>query len=246
MKSFTTEEVRVILGTACETKDSRNTLWENVLNEFEPESLCEVGVWRGEFADHLLETCPSISSYVGIDPWRPLRDWNKPNNGSTKNLALVENAARTTLERWGNRVTLLKGKTSEVRNSIADQSLDAAYIDGDHTLRGITVDLISMLPKIKPGGFLFGDDLTKTLWQHGPEFSPTQVFPFVAYFAEAHNLPFFSLPHGQWLIIVRASEEFEWVDFDGFKDVPIDDLYLRGPREKVTPPRKRLENYLKR
>ncbi|MEO0338135.1 MAG: riboflavin synthase, partial [Bacteroidota bacterium] len=39
---------------------------------------------------------------------------------------------------------ILRGKTTEVINKIKDNSLDFVYIDGDHTLRGITIDLINI------------------------------------------------------------------------------------------------------
>jgi len=37
---------------------------------------------------------------------------------------------------------ILQGKTTEVIDQINDNELDFAYIDGDHTLKGITIDLI--------------------------------------------------------------------------------------------------------
>jgi hypothetical protein len=42
---------------------------------------------------------------------------------------------------------VLRGRTKEVIDDIPDNSLDFAYIDGDHTLRGITVDLIKVFPR---------------------------------------------------------------------------------------------------
>ena len=76
-----------------------------------------------------------------------------------------------------------------------------AYIDGDHTLRGIAIDLIRTYPKVRPGGILGGDDYTPTIWQHADNFEPTLVCPFAAYFAESQGAPIIILPHSQFAII---------------------------------------------
>ena len=74
-------------------------------------------------------------------------------------------------------------------DEISDESLDLAYIDGDHTLRGIAIDFIRTFPKIRPGGILGGDDYTRTIWQHADNFKPRLVCPFAAYFAESQGAP---------------------------------------------------------
>ena len=61
---------------------------------------------------------------------------------------------------------VLQGKTTEVSDKLPNQGLDFAYIDGDHTLKGITIDLIRVWPKIRNGGILAGDDFCKSIWQH--------------------------------------------------------------------------------
>ena len=43
-------------------------------------TVAEIGVYRGQFAEQLLDGCPGISTYYMIDPWRNLADWNKPAN----------------------------------------------------------------------------------------------------------------------------------------------------------------------
>jgi len=99
-----------------------------------------------------------------------------------------------------------------VIDEIPDQSLDFPYIDGDHTLRGITVDLMQVLPKIKDGSLIGGDDFVNKPWQHGAAYEPTLVCPFAVYFAEAMGLPFVALPHKQLLIQKAADGAFSFVD----------------------------------
>lgn len=97
-------------------------------------------------------------------------------------------------------LTIFIGRTKEVADLIPDNSLDFAYIGGDHTLREITLDLIKVWPKIKKGGFIGGDDFTTTPWQHSLSFEPALVCPFSIYFAEAMGAPIIALDHDQFLI----------------------------------------------
>jgi hypothetical protein len=72
-----------------------------------------------------------------------------------------------------------------------------------------------VLPKIRQGGFIGGDDFTDTPWQHDFRFEPTLVCPFGVYFAEAMNLPIVALPFNQFLIHKDSTEGFSFVDTTG-------------------------------
>ena len=99
-----------------------------------------------------------------------------------------------------NKRIILKGTTTNVISQINDESLDFVYIDGDHTLKGISIDLINTWDKVKKGGFIAGDDFCPSIWQHSINYEPTFVFPFAVYFAEAMNTTIFALPYNQFLI----------------------------------------------
>jgi len=109
----------------------------------------------------------------------------------------------------------LRGRTIDVIDKIKNNSVDLAYIDGDHTLRGISIDLINVLPKVKRNGIIGGDDFTSNIWQHDIKFEPTFVFPFVVYFAEAMGLKIFAVNHNQFLIQNLDEKKFEFEDFIG-------------------------------
>lgn len=93
--------------------------------------------------------------------------------------------------------------------------MDFAYIDGDHTLRGIAIDLIRVYPKVRVGGFIGGDDLSPTIWAHKTRFEPTLVFPFAIYFAEAVGATIYALPHIQFCLQKTETREFRFVDLTG-------------------------------
>jgi hypothetical protein len=162
--------------------------------------VAEVGVWKGEFAAEVLAACSTIATYYMIDPWRHLDDWNKPANVASQTFEAIrlEAMARTNFASARRRV--LRGTTLEVVDAVDDGTLDFAYIDGDHTLRGISTDLISLLPKMRVGGFIGGDDFCPSIWQHGSEFEPTLIFPFAVHFALAMRASIFALPFNQFLI----------------------------------------------
>ena len=96
-----------------------------------------------------------------------------------------------------------------------DSSVDFAYIDGDHTLRGITIDLIRVFPKVRPGGWIGGDDFTPSIWQHADEYEPTLVFPLAVHFAEAVGARIYGLPHKQFLIEKTADSDHAFTDLTG-------------------------------
>ena len=218
--SLTPSEIkRLIAGSP-----SRFDLWLRLLRTKPPECAAEIGVWKGDFAKVILSNFSNLTNYYMIDPWAHLPDWNKPFNVDDRTFEDVYAEALLKTDFAANRRVVLRGRTSAVINEIPDQSLDFAYIDGDHTLRGITMDLIQVLPKIKDGGLIGGDDFVNKPWQHGAAYEPTLVCPFAVYFAEAMRLPFVALPHKQFLIQTVADGAFSFVDLAG----TYSDLSLKG------------------
>ncbi len=196
------------------TARTRLDLWVSLVNAAQARRVAEIGVYRGAFAARLLRDCPAISSYYMVDPWRHLDDWNKPANKGDDAFERFFSEALERTSGYEERRIVLRGKTSEVIHEIPDETLDLAYVDGDHTLRGITVDLVKVFPKVKAGGWIGGDDFCASIWQHGARYEPTLVFPFAVHFAEAVDARIYGLPHNQFLI-EKGGEGFEFVDLAG-------------------------------
>lgn len=150
-----------------------------------------------------------------IDPWANLLDWNKPLNVAAEMFDEIYQEALCKTEFAAGKRVILRGRTKEAIDVIPDNSLDFSYIDGDNTLRGITIDLIKVLPKIKEGGIIGGDDFTSSPWQHDIRYEPTLVCPHSIYFAEAHDLPIVALPHNQFLIQKDNKMKFSFLDTTG-------------------------------
>jgi hypothetical protein len=205
---------------------SRFDLWGHFIEASSVQSMAEVGVYQGDFAVHILESCPAIEKYYMIDPWKHLDDWNKPANENDKTFEKVFAEAMNRTEFAAQKRVVLRGKTAEVINAIPDNSLDFAYIDGDHTLKGITIDLMRLYPKIRPGGWLGGDDFSQTIWQHRTDYEPTLVYPFAVYFAEAVGDCIYGLPFNQYLIEKQQSQSFAFIDLTGqYKDMGLQNQF---------------------
>ena len=211
--------------------NDRFTFCIELINEFSLKNIAELGVYRGDFAKELLEKSTSIEEYTMIDPWRNLSKWNKPANkdNNTFEEFYLETMQKTDFAKEKRKV--LRGKTTEVINDIKDNSLDFIYIDGDHTLKGITIDLINLWPKVKENGFIVGDDFCPSIWQHSPKFEPTLIFPFAVYFAEAVNTKIYGLPHSQFLI-TKDQSGFEFIDLTNgeYADPELRKQFLNSPK----------------
>jgi len=201
-----TEEL--VARVAATTGPCREDIWSQIIQQAQAKDVLELGVFRGAFAEHILRHCRSIMQYYMLDPWRHLDDWNKPANVDQSKFDDIYALAMATTDFARERRIVLRGTTTEMIDEISDAGLDIAYIDGDHTLRGIAIDLIRTYPKIRPGGILGGDDYTATIWQHADNFEPTLVCPFAAYFAESQGAPLVILPHNQFAIIKPSKSGF--------------------------------------
>lgn len=205
------------------SSENRFDLWLAILHEMRASQCCEVGVLKGVFAKTILDGISSIESYIFVDPWMNLPDWNKPANTSNEKFESIRAEALSKTSRHAHKITELRMATKDAVKHIEDESLDFVYIDGDHTLRGITIDLISLLPKMKENAFIGGDDFTKNIWQHGKDYDPTEIFPFAVYFAEANDLPIITLPYSQFLM--QKSHGFKTIDLEGYCHLTPREIY---------------------
>lgn len=193
---------------------SRADLWTDVVQRLGVRNMLELGVWRGEFAEILLSRVAGLSRYYLLDPWQHLDEWNKPFNVDQAQFDEVFEEARSRTDFAADKRVFLKGRTTDVIDQIEDGSLDLAYVDGDHTLRGISIDLIAAWPKVRSGGVLAGDDFSASIWQHDESFEPSLVFPFAVHFAEAQGATIVALQHSQFAIVKPQDGErnFQLID----------------------------------
>jgi len=122
---------------------------------------CELGVWKGEFSELLLEWVKPTKLYL-VDPWLFQPEFSQSWYGGTvaNNQAAMDDIYKDICERFGNKanVQIVRKKTEELVDEIPDHSLDWAYIDANHAYDHVLRDLRTFELKIKHGGIFFGDD----------------------------------------------------------------------------------------
>ena len=224
-KKINIDNLKKILIIASNESTNRFELWQNILNKLENSVFCEVGVWKGDFAKHILDNVQDIKSYIFIDPWKNLPNWNKPANVSDEAFNIIRKEAFSKNKNYLKLIKEYRMTTKEAVKQIDKNSIDFAYIDGDHTLRGITIDLTQILTLVRFNGLIGGDDLAKNIWQHPDNFDPTLIFPFVVHFAEANNLVLFTLPFEQFLIV--KTDYFQYFDLENYSSLSNHEIYSK-------------------
>jgi hypothetical protein len=229
------ESPEQVLRTCISKSQSRVELWVEFIQSFGVQRMAEVGVYRGDFAAEVLRRCEGLTAYYMVDPWRRLSDWNKPANHEDAVLEEFFRETKAKTEFVAAKRVILRGKTTEVIDQISDGDLDFAYIDADHTLKGIAIDLIRVYPKVRMGGFLGGDDFASSVWEHDTRFEPTLVFPFAVYFAEAVGATIYALPHSQFCLQKGDGAQFAFVDLTGkYNDMGLRNQFIPGNLLKLT------------
>ena len=215
MAVLVAESTQQLLSECVSNSQSRFDFWLEFIRRTQIRRMVEIGVYQGDFAAAVLEQCENVTKYYMVDPWMHLDDWNKPSNQSDTVFEEFFQATKAKTDFAQARRVILRGKTTDVIDQIADGELDFAYLDGDHTLKGIAIDLIRVYPKVKLGGFVGGDDFSPTVWQHKTSFEPTLVFPFAVYFAEAVGATIYALPNLQFCLQKTDKAQFRFVDRTG-------------------------------
>jgi len=156
MGVLTNDSTKQLITSCISASQSRIEFWAEFIRHTNIQRMVEVGVWKGDFAADILRRCDCVNKYFMVDPWRHLDNWNKPANQNDAILDSFYKMTKARTEFAKDRRVILRGKTTEVIDQIKDGELDFAYIDGDHTLKGIAIDMVRVYPKIRTGGFLGG------------------------------------------------------------------------------------------
>jgi predicted O-methyltransferase YrrM len=125
----------------------------------------EIGVYAGDFSEMLLRRAAPRTLHL-IDPWvsQPGDAYRHALYGANQlDQAGMDNLYRRVLQRFRKgieeaSVIVHRQRSVEALSQFADGHLDWIYIDGDHTLHAVLSDLHLARRKVKPGGFIAGDD----------------------------------------------------------------------------------------
>jgi hypothetical protein len=128
----------------------------------------EVGVLYAEFSEHILTHWKGEKLYL-VDAWRTfpgLVDVNNPDeNGQLNNMGM----AVKRIYRFEERATVIREPSLSASSLFQNDSLDFVYLDAAHDYKNVTFDIMTWLPKVKPGGILAGHDYL--------DLQPTEINP---------------------------------------------------------------------
>lgn len=135
-----------------------------LLSRMPKNAVCaEVGVWKGDFSEDILNIKEPKELHL-IDSWEMLPEI------TDNQYARVAHNVRgmddifeevSTRFRGLDSVTIHRGLSDSVLTEFPDDYFDWMYVDADHNYEGVRKDLAIALTKVKPGGYIGGDDYTK-------------------------------------------------------------------------------------
>jgi hypothetical protein len=135
----------------------------------------EIGVYRGDFSDRILRMVHPRELHL-IDPWKyedseiykKALYGGKIKNGQNEMDEICESVrARFEPEIQSGRVKIHRDNSKDVLARFPDDYFDWLYIDGNHLYDFVRQDLELSFMKIKPGGYITGDDYLDAGWWQG-------------------------------------------------------------------------------
>src|ERR1035437_3711916 len=115
-----------------------------------------VGVYTGEFSARLIQECTPDKFYC-VDPYTPYPEFEDSLNDSSL-LNGAREQAHNRLLSLGREVIFIEDFSVSAAKQFAGNSVDFIYIDGNHGYKFVSQDLEAWYPKLRPGGFMAGDD----------------------------------------------------------------------------------------
>lgn len=150
--------------------------FERIANENQKDGMkvLEIGTYDGESSVRIIPIIEKNKGhYIGIDwfygtdnpGWEsvlannPHPHYYDPNQSDDTYNRFVHNVkAAIKNPNWNEVATIIRGKSQEVSDQIANDSLDILIIDGDHRYSAVIKDIELYLPKLKNGGVIVFDD----------------------------------------------------------------------------------------
>jgi predicted O-methyltransferase YrrM len=133
-----------------------------------PGIYVEIGTCWGGFTEWLKENTPA-TKIITIDPYRK---WSSGYEDALNEMTQEEMNKKFLmvahrLSPLG--VAMIRQTSYKAADIFPDNSITFCYIDGNHSYSAVLSDLVRWWPKVKPGGFLCGDDVEDITVPHDEE-----------------------------------------------------------------------------
>jgi len=135
-------------------------LYSEMVNKFPSGShFVELGSWKGMSAAFMAVELINANKDIKFDCIDIWADGGYLEDG-TQDLFGIDlmNRFLENIKPVAHVINTIRSDSVEAAKNYSDQSVDFAFIDGDHSYEGCKRDIIAWLPKIKSGGILAGHD----------------------------------------------------------------------------------------
>lgn len=127
--------------------------------------IAEIGTWLGRSLAAFIEFCQELKKTPlihAVDTFKGTLSEGEVHTETVKEFGgsirqAFENNIRS-IQDLGDRLIIHENDSLSAAKEIADSSLDAVFIDGDHTEEAVYADLCAWASKVKRGGILAGHD----------------------------------------------------------------------------------------
>lgn len=143
-----------------------------VIDMIPPRSVCcEVGVWKGDFAEQILRHAKPKKLYL-VDPWLYFHDpkydqalyGKRAGDQGTMDRIFQDVNSRFKRQVGIGTVEILRRTSDEAAAQLPDGRLDWVYIDANHSYEYCRNDIRLYTDKIRIGGLLALDDYSTNGW----------------------------------------------------------------------------------
>lgn len=157
----------------------------------------EVGTLTGDYARQIMSQWKGRKLHC-IDPFEQQSDevYKEPVNRT--DWASVIQSCQSMAIQYSPRVELHKAYSPQAASLFEDESLDAVFIDGNHSYEAVSNDILAWWPKVQVGGVFGGHDFRNdTIWPQNCE-----VKKAVLEFLDRTGLRMhYTAPCGSWWVI---------------------------------------------
>jgi Methyltransferase domain len=138
-------------------------VFSDVINQNNYTKVAEIGAGYGTHAKQVMDNT-SVKTYYIIDPMVYYEDdfalgIHRAEGTTDNNFDEFYGLVNDALSSYSKTYKWLRKTSADVTSAeIADGSLDAIFIDGDHSVPAVQADLEFAWAKVKSGGKILGDD----------------------------------------------------------------------------------------
>jgi hypothetical protein len=134
---------------------------EEMLNRIPKASVCaEIGVFNGNFSQCIIDVINPRRLFL-VDIFSGQMVSGDKNGENVQQINLYQSYFDLYRKYLNNpSVSLYRGPSGHFLSLLPDGYLDFIYIDGDHSYKGVKIDIELARKKVKPGGVICGHDYT--------------------------------------------------------------------------------------